>query len=333
MTTPRHKQPRTSRATTKASEVVDVEVVAYQELLRAGRGGSELAQAAQAALAPHEDMIGRIAYSLARRRWGTSGLYDHLDDVRGEAYRCALEAIATFDDTKGISVAAWVGSSLQRSVPVAISHSARHGAVPTSWERLARIAAEASRSLTQLYGREPTRGELVADLEARAWSWAGGKNAKGMARLKRSGMAAALENVDVILASDRAPMSLDMNVGDGEDTLCDMVAGPESTEALAMNDLGVGAELLSLALGGLSENERESLGEVLSGDSKGDADSRRILKNLAARLAAPHCQYAYLCGGIESAFLPAELTQRAPASRSGSTKRSGAQRLAAARGH
>jgi len=300
----------------------------YQNLLKSGCGGSELSRAAEAALDGMCDRIEKIAYIVAKQRWGTPGLYDHLGDVCNEAYALALDAVATFDPGRGISLGLWVDTSLNRSLPRSITVANRHGSVPASWERLNRIAPVAAQALTQELRRVPTRSELRVDLERWCWGWARDRGEAGADRLKRSGMTSALANLDRVLAADQAPKSFDAPMGEnGDESLYDTVGEDELTEELALADLGVGSELIPMALGGMDQESRRGVVAFLEGTEPATRESKRCLREMGARLAAPQCQYAYLSGVIAAAFLPDDIMS--PPKRG----RSGRERLAAAGRH
>jgi RNA polymerase sigma-32 factor len=218
-----------------------------RELLLRGRSGDQSAVARL--VESHMRLVVQIASSYARE-----GLSAH--DLVSEGTLGLMEAVRRFDvarDTRFASYAAWwVRACVRR---YALDNRRIVGVPSTRGARVARARLRgAERTLTQRYGRPPTRGELAQDL--------------GVSEQD-------IELVEVALSS--RDVSLTASEGNGTDDVCSGGIGPE--EAVADAELRMRQEqAVREALALLSDRERALVREqFFEDDGRSLADLGRAL--------------------------------------------------------
>lgn len=252
------------------------------------------------------------------------------EDLLTEAYTIAIERTRTYDPTHKGSYAGFIGNRLRNELGKVIRQLRVTGAATDSWHRVAAIVHRGERELRLRLGRAASDDELTAYVQEHCEAWARERFTPAQQalpveeqqrlirqKLVKQGMARGIGDVREIRARMGTEVSLDAPVGgDGDDVITrqDLLSDGVSADLtpLAALDAGRVMRIISDALAGLDgEVAAKVLERLATGQGDGRSSASATLRQLRARLAAPHTQWAALGSRVEHQFEP-ELDQPSP---------------------
>lgn len=265
-----------------------------------------------------------IAGELASQRLGDQA-FSALPDLVQEGNIGLMEAVRVFDPSKEVPFHTYAAKRIREKVRDSLV-SDREVRVPASWARVARIAAGVSSRLHAELGREPTIDEVRDEAYIYCMEWAyervkpefdGDPEEGAKAVLKKAGILAALRNLEKVLQITSGGIRLDAPLGDEEDsgTIGDLYASTDDhSAAFDEAERSELREALMLALGGLTEREREIIllryGFVdderwtyaMLGEKYGVTAERirQIENKVLSRLTSPTAQYVHLSSFLDT---------------------------------
>lgn len=184
-----------------------------------------------------------ICREKAEERLGRDRALDRLPDLLAEGNVALAEAVATYDPALSPTFAMYAGRKVRDRV-TAVLNSSSELTVSASWGRLKRIAAVRIPELEARLGRKATTEEIQADLLGACLDWAAKRLEPGqemlpdeertklmMARLRKQGMLAAIEQINDVLTATQGLAYLDAPVAgdDGTATLGDLTLGDSAS--------------------------------------------------------------------------------------------------------
>lgn len=230
-----------------------------------------------------------------------------LQDILGDAAVLAFDAASTFDATLGVTPLQWFADLLRKRWRDMANRARNTEPVPTTWKKVARWADQAEEDFFAVHGRAPHRDELYAATQQKARDWARGTlgdsadvDAAIDAKLIRQGYANAFTDFDRALVHRGAPLTLDMVVGDGENTFADLIVSdvdPVADEAVAAVERPIGM-LVDDAFAAMPPANATAVKRKLAGDDHDEegpsvSTVNREIRNMRVRVCAPHAQW---CG-------------------------------------
>jgi DNA-directed RNA polymerase sigma subunit (sigma70/sigma32) len=256
----------------------------------------------------------RASNTLVNKRYGNASS-EILDEAHAEAYLALLEAIDSFDETKGNSLAGFITLKVRARVRALLQ-----GPGTDSWDKIARMAAVAEQELTSQLKRAPTLPELRAEVLRHALGWARSKlieegitvtgdeiNELARKKMIKQGTWSAIERLDVVRVATTTPLSLDATNNESASLLDSLGANLDPDDAssvlgwflssLDAPDLG----LITARFGidGASPATFEDLAVQRNEDWPA---TRAHLAGLLGRLTAPHAQFISLDPTLETRF-------------------------------
>ena len=214
-----------------------------------------------------------IARENAERRFGRERASAHLSDLVGEANLALAEAVVSFDEDKCPTFSTWAARVVRDRVRGVLAATEIPVGVPTSWQRIKRIASVRIPKLADALGRNPSTEELQDDLLTYCLTWAENKLTEAerelpeehkhqlkLDKLKRQGMLRAIREVDEVLARTQSASSLNQTVGTDSSsmTMGDLLASQEEERLLDRVDLDEVRQTVAEALSSLpSDRDRE----------------------------------------------------------------------------
>lgn len=214
-----------------------------------------------------------IARENAERRFGRERASAHLSDLVGEANLALAEAVTSYNEDKCPTFSTWAARVVRDRVRAVLASTDIPVDVPTSWQRIKRIASVRIPKLTDQLGRPPTTEELQEDLLAYCLTWAENKltpeeqalpesqkHQLKLDKLKRQGMLRAIREVDEVMSRTQQASSLDQTVGDSGSsmTMGDLLAQDSDDHLLDRIDLDEVRKTIAEALAALpTDRDRE----------------------------------------------------------------------------
>jgi RNA polymerase primary sigma factor len=195
-----------------------------------GRARRELSGALEAMVRAHL----RLVVSIAKKYRGRSSL-DLLDLVQ-EGNMGLMHAVEKYNYRRGVKVSTYAVWWIRQSIARAIADQGRTIRIPVHMAETASKVSKERRKLHQREGRDPGAKEIAA----------------------RVGIPAA--RVEQVMAMVQEPASLDLPIGeDGDATLGDLIAAPDSVDPHGAAEASALAESLGEALAQLNPREQSIL--------------------------------------------------------------------------
>ena len=199
-------------------------------VLEIGRARRELAGALEAMVRAHL----RLVVSIAKKYRGRSSL-DLLDLVQ-EGNMGLMHAVEKYNYRRGVKVSTYAVWWIRQSIARAIADQGRTIRIPVHMAETASKVSKERRKLHQREGRDPGAKEIAA----------------------RVGIPTA--RVEQVMAMVQEPASLDLPIGeDGDATLGDLIAAPDTVNPHGAAEASALAESLSEALAQLNPREQRIL--------------------------------------------------------------------------
>lgn len=241
------------------------------------RRRAELEQQAAAMEAAQTELVGSmfrlvlvIARELAGRRYGRERSLDMLPDLVAAANLALVEAVGTFDPSRGPAFSVYAGRVVRQQVRSSLSHT-RLINVPVSWLRLRRLATTLLPELTSALGRPPLVSEIQDALRKQSMEWAAKRLTPEQlklpeaqrqrlmhAKLRKQGTFGAIDNYEEVMMATQPFSNLDAPLtSDGSATLGDMLTGDGGGETFDAVELDALRTSLFTALAELPERDRE----------------------------------------------------------------------------
>lgn len=282
-----------------------------------------------------------ISKEQAIKRFGRARAMELIPDLVSEGSAALTEAAQKYDPSRAPTFPTYGARAVRDRIRTTISQTGQVK-LANSWARMRRIAKARIPALEEELGRRPTRDEIQESLLEKCMEWAEGRltadqqqlpRAKQReimyAKLKKQGMIGAIEHIDEVLRAPVRMASLDKPVGeDGDASLGDFLEGEDDTEHAAGVELEELRESIRLALGQLTERERDI---VLRRYGFHDGEEwtyariaeiwdvtaeriRQIERAVLDRLGQPHAHYAHLSSHLDSQFEQAPDPDDSPSS-------------------
>jgi RNA polymerase primary sigma factor len=199
-------------------------------VLEIGRARRELSGALEAMVRAHL----RLVVSIAKKYRGRSSL-DLLDLVQ-EGNMGLMHAVEKYNYRRGVKVSTYAVWWIRQSIARAIADQGRTIRIPVHMAETASKVSKERRKLHQREGRDPGAKEIAA----------------------RVGIPTA--RVEQVMAMVQEPASLDLPIGeDGDATLGDLIAAPDTVNPHGAAEASALAESLSEALAQLNPREQRIL--------------------------------------------------------------------------
>jgi RNA polymerase primary sigma factor len=205
--------------------------------IRAFRGVlAEVNRARRELQAAREEMVKahlRLVVSIAKKYRRNS--VEFLDLIQ-EGNIGLMHAIEKFDYRRGVKVSTYAVWWIRQAIARALTDKGRMIRIPVHMTEVAARVMRERRRLYQQDGKEPSAAQIAV----------------------RSG--ASAERVEQVLSMVQEPVSLDLPVGeDGDTTLGDLLAAPNSIDAHAATEASALARFVEEALAGLTAREQRVL--------------------------------------------------------------------------
>ena len=199
-------------------------------VIEIGRARRELSGALEAMVRAHL----RLVVSIAKKYRGRSSL-DLLDLVQ-EGNMGLMHAVEKYNYRRGVKVSTYAVWWIRQSIARAIADQGRTIRIPVHMAETASKVSKERRKLHQREGRDPGAKEIAA----------------------RVGIPTA--RVEQVMAMVQEPASLDLPIGeDGDATLGDLIAAPDTVNPHGAAEASALAESLSEALAQLNPREQRIL--------------------------------------------------------------------------
>lgn len=273
-----------------------------------------------------------IATDLAKKKLGNR-FFDSLPDLIQEGNLGVLVALDRYDPERGTAFNSYAQMYIRQHVQEAIRRQTPVK-VPTSWKRLATVAAGRKMGLTKTLGRTPTTKELKES----CFEYCRTETAKRLTKklpeavtdqhieadMRKHGILAAFRQFDQVLLLTSRAGSLDQTVGTDQDsttTLGDLIAdkGGIGADRAAIRNVEQHElrEALQAALDDLDEREREIVLRRYGFHNEGQPDTyaklgkqfgvtaervRQLESRVLQKLADPHNQWAILDAYADSKY-------------------------------
>lgn len=212
-----------------------------------------------------------ISRELAAKRYGMGKDLVELPDLVSEANLALVEAVTTFDPSRGPAFSVYSARKVRERVRLILASDSPMK-VPASWARLRRLATTLAPDLAAQLGRTPTVEEMQEGLRAQCMAWAADHLTESQAKqpepvrielmkakLVKQGMLGAIDKYEEVMVATQQMWNLDAPVGgpDSGTSLGDLVADTSSDSTFDAVELSELRNTLMNALADLPDRDRE----------------------------------------------------------------------------
>jgi hypothetical protein len=263
-----------------------------------------------------------IADEQTTQRLGHEWGLKEREESRAEAMVVAMEALSTYDSSKGVEVSQWVSKQVRQHMTT-LEYDSGGGARPREWRRVAKVAhtaIEKRKAAGLSLSTKAISDDVMAYFVSETYARVIAENPEMTeeeamsavhSRLSRQSILRVITNeMPELLMTSAGAVSLDCPLSEGEGDLHDQVQGSLET---SVDDDPVA--IVRSMLGTMHDTDVDSV-LMLKGDvvpqeaatayasSQGItmADARVELRGIKSRMTAPHAQFAALAEEVDWMF-------------------------------